>query len=349
MQAITPDNPENFIPAQPRTSSVIMGRQDYLSTILRLMGMELYKIRHRVMSKVLGTIAIIATIGVFILITLLYLATASSPVSSYVSQQCQPGQSCPQPTAADLQQAQFQKQASETSISSSLRLPGSLGLVNQVCRSLVMILLIILFGTVVGGEYSVGTIRLLFTRGPTRTQFLLGKMGAALIIILLTMLVLIPLGIIVGLLCNLFTGISPSFPGFSARWLGQTILFFLSTALGLFLYTMMAICFSTLGRATAAGVAGALSWAFIEPLASTLLSAAGAFTPGNWGNIIRAVPDYLPGNNVGALITNQTPVVNAPSQPPAISNLHAILVLAVYLAIFIGISLWVNIRRNVTN
>ncbi|HET8910346.1 MAG TPA: ABC transporter permease [Ktedonobacteraceae bacterium] len=350
MQVTQSNDPEKFIPAQPRTSSVIMGRQDYLSTVLRLIGMELYKIRHRIMSKVLAALAIIATIAVFVVIMLLFLITANTPVSSYVSVQCQPGQTCPQPNATDLQQAQVQKQTSEASISQALRIPGSLALVNQVCRSLVMIFIIILFGTVVGGEYSVGTIRLLFTRGPTRTQFLLGKMGTALAIILLTILVLVPLGIIVGLLCNLVTGISPSVDGLSAAWFGQVILFFLSTALGLFLYAMMAICFSTLGRATAAGVAGALSWAFIEPLASTLLSAAGNFTPGNWGDIIKAIPDYLPGNNLGALITNESPrLPNTVTTAPTLSTLHAISVLVVYLAIFIGISLWVNVRRNVTN
>lgn len=352
MQAITPNDPEQFVPAQPRTSSVIMGRQDYFSVVLRLTGMELYKIRHRVMSKVLGIIAIIATIGIFALIAMLYTFTANTSVNNYVNQNCNQAQPqlCPPPTAADLQQAQQQKHAAEVNISQSLRLPGSLSLVNQVCRSLVMILLIILFGTVVGGEYSVGTIRLLFTRGPTRIQFLLGKIGAAISIIVLTFVVLVPLGVIVGLLFNLGTGISPGFAGFSAAWLGDVMLFFLSTMLGLFIYSMMALCFSTLGRATAAGVAGALSWAFIEPLASTLFSAAGNFVRGTWGDIIKAIPDYLIGNNLGALIASHAPDPSSVlSQSEAISNLHAILVLTAYLALFIGLSLWVTVRRNVTN
>src|SRR6266568_8952694 len=53
-----------------RVSSVLMGRQDYASVMLRLIGMELYKLRRRVMSKVLSIISILSTIGLFGLIAL---------------------------------------------------------------------------------------------------------------------------------------------------------------------------------------------------------------------------------------------------------------------------------------
>src|SRR5260221_7522919 len=51
--------------------SVMMGRQDYLSILLRLSGMELYKLRNRAMSVVLGTMGVLAIVMAFLLITLL--------------------------------------------------------------------------------------------------------------------------------------------------------------------------------------------------------------------------------------------------------------------------------------
>src|SRR5437667_12032402 len=61
---------ESTAPQSTRASSVLMGREDFVSVLLRLIGMELYKIRRRMMSKVLISISVIATIGLFALIAL---------------------------------------------------------------------------------------------------------------------------------------------------------------------------------------------------------------------------------------------------------------------------------------
>src|SRR5436305_10977132 len=51
-------------PVPIRTDTVFMGRQDFFSVVLRLIGVELYKIRRRILSKVLAGIAIGAAIGI---------------------------------------------------------------------------------------------------------------------------------------------------------------------------------------------------------------------------------------------------------------------------------------------
>ena len=48
----------------------MLGRQDYISATLRLTGMELYKIRRRLMSKVLSFISVLSTVSLFGLIAL---------------------------------------------------------------------------------------------------------------------------------------------------------------------------------------------------------------------------------------------------------------------------------------
>jgi ABC-type transport system involved in multi-copper enzyme maturation permease subunit len=306
-----------------RASSVLMGRQDYITSILRLTGMELYKLRRRLMSKVLAFISIISTVSLFGLLALATFLMAKNGI----------------PTE-DIRR-----------FSESLRLPESLYLVVQLLQTLGLILIIILVSTIVGGEYADKTMRLMLTRGPTRTQLLLSKVGAALNCVVLEVVGITLLGILSGYIFNFTTGISPTFAFFSASWFGHALLYILITMLGLFTYAMMALFLSTLGRATAAGLAGVLTWSFlIEPVIS-VFGLFGKTISGPIGSFFQSLPDYLIGSNISLLLQNQAQYVfptSAGSQIPSqLSDIHAILVLAVYVVIFIGIALWVNVRRDV--
>ncbi len=320
---------ESPLPSSGRASSVLIGRQDYISVLLRLIGMELYKIRRRVMSKVLGIISILATIGLFALFAFAVFL---------VTQNASP--------APEIQ-----------GISEPLRLPLSLYLIAQLLLLLGQILIVILTSTIIGGEYSSGTIRLMLTRGPSRTQFLLAKAGTGLIIAIIGVIGVAVLGVLSSLLLNLTSGVAQSFDFFSAAWLAHTLIFFLIIILGLFVYAMMALFLSTLGRATAAGIAGVLVWSFlIEPIIN-FLGAFGSSIGGPAGDFFRALPDYTIGKSIAALLAHQAPYVFGSnvaaglygSQAGYASSLHALLVLAVYLAIFIGVALWAIVHRDVTN
>ncbi len=211
-----------------------------------------------------------------------------------------------------------------------------------------MIILIILAATIVGGEYSVGTIRLLLTRGPTRTQYFLAKIGAILISIVAVLLALAIVGIVTGTLLNFITGIAISSSFLTGTWILHAVLYLLTATLGLFVYTMLALCLCTLGRATAAGLAGALVWWFLEGVIGTVLTLIGTLNKGTLADILKAVPNYFIGNNVTALLDNQTQYLTG-GQGSAISNVHALLVLAAYLIVFIGGAWWVHHSRDVTN
>jgi len=285
--------------------------------------MELYKIRRRTMSKVLSIISITATLGLFLLIALAAMLTRNGASAEQLR-----------------------------SFTEALRLPTSLALIVQLLNTLGQILIIILASTVVGGEYTSGTIRLMLTRGPTRTQLLLSKLGAAGVCIVLGVIGVTLLGILTGLLLNISTGITQSFDFFSAAWLGHFLLCLLVVMLGLFMYAAMALCLSTLGRATAAGIAGVLTWSFLIEPAVEVISSFGRNISGPTGAFFQALPDYLIGPNISALVQNQERYL-FPSlsnlQTPAPSDLHALLVLAVYLALLIGLACWVSVRRDITN
>ena len=304
------------------TSLVHMGRQDFLSVVLRLTGMELYKLRCRMMSKVLSIISILAVIIGFPLIGL---------------------------TAAVL---------IGTNNALSRLLPLSLYLAVQIAFTVGQVLIVILVGAIVGGEYGVGTVRLMFTRGPTRTQFLTSKIGAAIICIAIGVLGMVSLGLLLGQLLSPFIGITSSFDFFSAAWLGHALLYVLITMLGLFVYAMMALFLATLGRSTVAGIAGVLVWNFVvESVVKVVCNAVAANTRGVTADFFSAVPNYLISTNIAALQQNQALVLlgdgSSQSQglnnPAPLSDLHALLVLAAYLILFIGLAWCVNARRDITN
>ncbi len=313
---------ENATPRTTRVGTVILGRMDFLSVLLRLIGMELYKIRRRPMSKVLGALAAF-------LATLVPLAVG---VELAVSKNTLAGQ-------PDLFAA----------LSEPLRLPSSLGITaTQGELNPAIILVVILIGSLAGGELSIGTVRLMFTRGPWRGQFLLAKYGAALVCTVIGVLGMALVGMLVGQVLNLFSGQPQSLAFLTPSWLGHALLYLLATMLNWFMYAVVAIFFGVLGRSTAAGIVGALTWFFGEPIVSSILTIAGNFSVGKASDFLHALPDYLMGNNARALQLDQARYLfggNAESAP----DLQRLIVLAVYLAVFISLTWWLNESRDVTN
>jgi ABC-type transport system involved in multi-copper enzyme maturation permease subunit len=355
--SVTPQtSTDGRMPLPARTNSVILGRGDYVSVLLRLIAMELYKIRRRAMSKVLGSITIAIAMLVFLVISLGTIYVLNAPPESFAPP-CQgssiqgsppqegPSLSCPQPSAAQL--AQFRQDALR-SFSEPLRLPSSLNIAVQFALSAGTILIIILIGATAGGEFSIGTVRLLFTRGPTRTQFLLSKLGATIICIAIGILTMSIAGILTGQALNLLSGIAQSFDFLSAGWVGHTMLYLLIAMLDWFMYAAIAIFFGILGRSTAAGIVGAMTWLFVEPILGGVLRLAGSFSHGSFVDFVKAIPDYFIGTNIGALLQNQGRYIFGGSGS-SLSNLHALTVLAVYLTVFIGLAWRLNERRDVTN
>ena len=65
-----------------------MGRLDFFSVLLRLIGVELYKIRRRMMSKVLSTVSILIMLVSFAGISLGATVVLYSPVENFLPPQC---------------------------------------------------------------------------------------------------------------------------------------------------------------------------------------------------------------------------------------------------------------------
>jgi ABC-type transport system involved in multi-copper enzyme maturation permease subunit len=98
-------------------------------------------------------------------------------------------------------------------------------------------------------------------------------------------------------------------------------------------------------------VAGTLIWWVLENILSGILYLLStAFSQGFVGVFLRSIPDYFIYNNLNALLQNQHQYLLSDStQPAQIPDVHALIVLAVYLVLLIGITWWVNEKRDVTN
>jgi ABC-type transport system involved in multi-copper enzyme maturation permease subunit len=310
------------IPVPARTETVFMGRQDFFSVVLRLIGVELYKIRRRLLSKVLASIAVGAAIGIFLLNFLLFLLFSRGGEPSQV---------------ADIVAAQ-------------LGLPISLHVVVQTILTVGRILIIALAGIVVGEEYGVGTVRLMLTRGPTRIQFLLAKIGALMICSGIGILGMTLSGILIGQFLTPFTTFHQSLGFLNVAWVGHAFLLLLYLLLGLIVYALMAVFFATLGKATAAGIGITLVWVLVVEVLGETLGFIGKTVQGTFGTILVWVSKGLIGPNIDALLQNQSYYLfgNVLSQSD-VPDGEALLVFAFYVVLFVGLSWWITERRDVTN
>ncbi len=151
-----------------------------LRTWLRLTAMEFYKIRRRMMSKALLGAGLALTIIVLLAIGISTWSYVHRPAAMFNPPLCSDSANTPGcldhlPT---LQDRLKYKQQEISSNAQALSLPGSLQLVFLVSVNVLVLLIILVAGTSAGSEYTLGTVRLMYTRGPSRMQLQWAKIGA---------------------------------------------------------------------------------------------------------------------------------------------------------------------------
>jgi ABC-type transport system involved in multi-copper enzyme maturation permease subunit len=341
--------------AQPdirRAAPIVLGRSDYLSVLLRLIGMDLYKVRRRLLSRVLLLIGTALIVFLFVTLGIGALHYQSEPVTSFVPDSCARFPLNPDcinhpATLADMRHA---KQLALNGVALFLNMPGSWEVIARYCLEVFSVLVIILAGTLVGGEYSLRTVRLMFTRGPTRIQFLLAKIAVLLIYLVPAILFWILLGSSMGTVMAHLAGIGVGFGFLTSAEFGHFVLFLLLVMLYCFAYMMMALFFGTAGRSTVAAIVAPLIWLAIEPLLGNVITALVGDNTGGLANFIKVIPTYFLGPNLSLLLQDQEHVLSVGVPNPAdYSAGHSLLVVAGYLVAFVGVSALLTVRRDVTN
>ena len=323
---------EQAFPRPSHAANVDIGRQDFLSTLWRLTRMELYKLRRRLYSRVILSILCALSILFAVLIGITSFNEANTPAIDMAPQHYSQAQ------IEHLKELDLQNNAN------ALGLPGSLAFVMALFSySLVGLLGLLLLAPIVGTEYSLGTIRLLFTRGPTRLQCMLGKALAGLIYIAGTLLLLALAYVMVGMLVYPGVGVpyAYAFGHFHDAVLGHALWLSAITILYWYAFGVLAIFFGTLGRSTAAAIGGVFAWFIFELVAPYLLGfLMNLFTSGPINDLLKAIPDYLFLSNIQVLVHKSV------SSPP---DLRAGIVVCVYFVLLIGASCLITMRRDVTN
>ncbi len=226
-------------------------------------------------------------------------------------------------------------------INQTLRFPEGYGALSTLGVQTGQWLLIVLVAALVGSEYGWGTLRLVLARGPSRTEFMLGKLIAIVITLIIGTLAILVVGAIIMPLGDLAVGtLDPVFPdGFASAlaldWLRATSV--------LVIYLAIAFAATGLTRSNAAGVGVGLVFLFLESILTPIFSALGGF----WADITR----FFPVNLVRAVQSANELSAGEFSSDIPVELLHPWvggLILAAYSIVLVGGTIWVFNRRDIT-
>ncbi len=343
---------ESHIPI-PRASS------GWLSHTWRLTRWNLKLARRRLMSKILLAILLAGFLLVIGGLLLSYLA-----VSSFSSANLAAG--CPTPAATDqpgsvppgcdpasIQRQQQQLQSAADGTRQLLTFPSVLGPTGGYIGFMGVILVCILAGALIGNEYSFGTQHLALSRGVSRAQVLAGQVGALAILALATPGAMLILGALVGLTLGPLLG--GSIPAIPPTGLLQLLGFWLVLSLQLFAYSSIALLLATLGRSTAAGIAGSLGYLLFETIALSIISLiALALTGTGFDKVLAHLQDVFLGPNISGLLSgvNYSPLDLGGSGELAsggIAPMQGLSVALLYCILLVGLSYWALRTRDVTH
>jgi ABC-type transport system involved in multi-copper enzyme maturation permease subunit len=314
---------------------------DWFVIAWRLVQWNLFQVWRRVLTKVLLGILL----GVFVLeVAVLVFASAASDASTSGS-------------LGAIARAQ-------------LTFPLSISLTASYAGLMGVVLLSIIAGALVGGEYGFSTQRLALSRGVSRAQALAAQVGALAILAGGVVAALMALGALIGVTIGPALGGTPG--AFSVGALPQLVSFWAATTLRLLVYSLIALFLATLGRSTAAGVGGALGFMVVEVIVSNVLLAIITFQrvvetrggqvltapAGPTTQVLIGVLNGFVKTNADALgaaaqlgplnLTGDTTISRLVGQllaPPG--TLQALLVLGLYAAALIGGSFLLVQRRDV--
>ena len=291
----------------------------------RLIGVELFKMRKRWMPWVLLAILVIALCAIFL--------------SGYFSTTSMLPSLPPDLPPELLEEMELQHQQ----MLAHYQFPNAFDNIFSTTQSIGVFLLVILAASIVGSEYSWGTVRQVLVKRGTRWQYL----GAKVITLIILALIGLVVALVVGTALAAFTtyqidgGISWEF--LSASFFGKLALAFVCTALSLFVFMLLTVFFAVLGHSLLVGIAGGLGFFIIENILVNALTLGGGW--------LANVPNYMIGRNIQAL--NNLGSFSANSGftyfgSPLPSPLHAGVTLTIYCIVFLALSLYIFRIRDIT-
>jgi len=286
--------------------------------VTRLISAELFKLRKRLMTRVL----LFVLVGIMVVLYLLLLAISKFTIPAHGP-----------PEIGDIQKL--------------LGLPVALPFALSILSSFGSVLAVILIASSVGNEYNWRTIRTMLICSESRLRLLGAKLISAGILILIGMVIGLATGFIMSLITTAIGGYSFDFSFATGGYLWDQFLQFWRTFYVLIPYVLLGFLFAIVGRSAMPGIALGIGVFFLESIVTTFMSLAGGW--------IADIPKYLLTANVRAITSLANlprgfgmgmAADNASSQLSGVP--HAFITLAVYSILFIILAFYLFRKRDVT-
>jgi ABC-2 type transport system permease protein len=286
--------------------------------VTRLIRAELYKLRKRGMTWIL----LYVMVGIMILINLILFAISKI--------------SLPSRTPGEL-----------TNLADILNLSSSIPFSLSMLSSFGAVMAVILMASSMGNEYNWRTIRIALISSEGRLKLLWSKLISVAILVVIGMVISVVAGFIMSMITNTIGGHTLHFGFMTGGYLWDQFLQFWRTLFIIMTFTLMGFLFSVVGRSAMPGIAIGVGILFLEPIITSFMGLASGW--------VSSIPKYLFSANVEAInALNKLPggssgIFGGANSTKAPSVPHAFIVLALYMVVFLVVSLYLFKKRDVTS
>lgn len=219
-------------------------------------------------------------------------------------------------------------------------LPGALPSALSIARTVGSWLLIIFTAIFIGMEDAWGTLRVMLSTGISRGQYLAGKLGALLVIVVGFVLVALISGAVTAVIIQSTTAIPLPEQTVDGRVLGTLFMMSLRVTVVLYIPVLLTFCATILSRSQVTGIAIGLGYFLFEAIMKNTFNSLGAL-----GETLRPI---LIGYDVATLMAlNSFDLESLPELSPSVGE--AWLALASYGVLFVGASWFVFQKRDITS
>ncbi|MDD4875662.1 MAG: ABC transporter permease [Dehalococcoidales bacterium] len=218
--------------------------------------------------------------------------------------------------------------------------PDAFKLIFSTAQSIGAILLTVIVASSMGNEYGWSTIKQVMTRKGIRYQYILSKLVSFIVYALIGIIIAFIIGFCLALITTRLVNGGFNWDFITASYIGELFTMYGWTFYGLFVYVLLAILLSLVGRSAIVGIGGTLGYYFVESIAISIFNQSGGW--------LAEIPNYLIGHNISAILPTtmmQGPFTSSGALP---STLYASIVLAIYCIVFLVLSLYIFKKRDIT-
>ena len=284
----------------------------------RLITAELFKLRKRLLPRVLLYILI----GIIIILYIALLLTADR---------------------ADIPgHGAEEREIMQNMLGLPIAIPFALLIISSILGT---VLAIILVASCIGSEYNWRSIRTMLISSESRFKLLGAKLIASSIFILVGMIITVITGFFMSLITTAIGGYAFDFGFMTGEYIWDQFIHFWRTFFVLIPYALVGFLMAIVGRSVLPGIALGIGIFFIESLISNFLRLAGGW--------VEEIPNYLLAANAQAInMLADLPQSftrmggDIPFELPGTT--HAFITLGIYSVVFLVLAFYVFRRRDVT-